>query len=126
LQSNKKANEGTSPSSSIQPTIALTSHVASSQPQHDDITHTKVDESQLANQLDNYVLEIQPYVVSIDQLPSIITHVVKKTGKTNTSAMLTCKMQDGDLCIIPQRQLLTIIGDVALKQLLSDFAAQPK
>jgi hypothetical protein len=72
------------------------------------------------------VLEIQPYVVSIDQLPSPISHIVKKTGKTNTSAMLTCKLHNGELCIIPQRQLLTIIGDVALNKLMSEFAAQPK
>jgi hypothetical protein len=111
---------------SIVTTNLQTSHVASSQPQHDDIIHSNVDQTQVDSKLDNYVLEIQPYVVDIDQLPSAITHIVKKTGKTNTSAMLTCKMQDGDLCLIPQRQLLTIIGDVALKRLLADFTAHIK
>jgi hypothetical protein len=110
----------------IVPTVLQTSPVAHSQPQHDDIIPSIVDHTTVDNKIDNYVLEIQPYVVDIDQLPSPITHIVKKTGKTNTSAMLTCQMQDGDLCLIPQRQLFTIIGDVALKKLLAAFTAHTK
>jgi hypothetical protein len=70
---------------------------------------------------DTYVLEIQPYVVSPQQLPSTIVQVLNKTGKTRTSAMLTCRMQNGLLCTVPMRQLATIIGDTALQQLMSAF-----
>ena len=75
---------------------------------------------------DNYVLEIQPYVVSIDQPPSSIQAIVNKIGKTNNSAMLTCKMWNGDLCSVSQRQLHTILGDAALQKLVAEYSAQPK
>jgi hypothetical protein len=70
------------------------------------------------------ILEIQPYVVSRQQLPSQITRIVNKTGKTRNSAMLTCMMQNGQLCLVSRRQLITILGDAAVQLLLDAFSAQ--
>jgi hypothetical protein len=114
----------TGPSTStLEPAFLASQVVAHSQQQHGDINH--VNTAQLTQQpepnLDNYVLEIQPYVVTIDQMPSPVTSIINKTGRTNTSAILTCRLRNGYICTVPQRQLSTIIGEAALQTLLSEY-----
>jgi hypothetical protein len=112
----------TGPSTStLEPASLAPQVVAHSQQQPSDINPANA--AQLTQQpkpnLDNYVLEIQPYVVTIDQMPSPVTSIINKTGKTNTSAILTCRLRNGYICTVPQRQLSTIIGEAALHTLLS-------
>jgi hypothetical protein len=107
-------------------TIEDISAAATLSQQHDsqETIHAKTVASnygEVADASDTYVLEIQPYVVSPQQLPSTIVQVSDKTGKTRTSAMLTCRMQNGLLCTVPMRHLATIIGDTALHQLMPAF-----
>jgi hypothetical protein len=107
-------------------TIDAISAAATLTQQHDsqETIHAKTVASnspEVTEASDTYVLEIQPYVVSPQQLPSTIVQVINKTGKTRTSAMLTCRMQNGLLCTVSMRQLATIIGDTALQQLMSAF-----
>jgi hypothetical protein len=107
-------------------TIDAISAAATLTQQHDgqEAIHAKTVASnspEVTDASDTYVLEIQPYVVSPQQLPSTIVQVINKTGKTRTSAMLTCRMQNGLLCTVSMRQLATIIGDTALQQLMSAF-----
>jgi hypothetical protein len=114
----------TGPSTStLEPASLAPQVVAHSQQQPSDINHANA--AQLTQQpepnLDNYVLEIQPYVVTIDQMPSPVTSIINKTGRTNTSAILTCRLRNGYICTVPQRQLSTIIGEAALQTLLSEY-----
>jgi hypothetical protein len=91
------------------------------QPTENPAQVTASESQEVVAAMDAYVLEIQPYVVHPQQLPSSIVRILNKTGKTRTSAMLTCKMLDGTTCIVPLRQLSTILGEAALQQLLSEF-----
>jgi hypothetical protein len=73
------------------------------------------------NSMTEHIMDIPNDVIIPAQLPSDIVKIVHKTGCTRNSAVLTCLMSNGDKCRIRQRHLKSVIGDIALNNLLHQY-----
>ena len=70
---------------------------------------------------DDSIWKVPSDVVLASQLPGSIVRIVDRRGKSNNSSHLTCLLSEGSTCEIRYRHLNSIIGPLALKQLLREY-----
>jgi hypothetical protein len=67
----------------------------------------------------NSIVQIGAHVILPAQLPADITEVIEVTGRSKNSAVLLCRMSNGQKCRVTLRQLVSILGHDRVALLLA-------